>query len=202
MKLYYMPGACSLSPHIVALEAGLPLTLSKVSMADGKKTADGKDFATINPKGYVPALELDGGDVLTEGPAIVQYLADQKPAAGLLPESGVARYRVIEWLGFINSELHKTFATMFNPAAADGEKKNATETLNKRFKYVDEKLAGRQFLTGDKFTVADAYLFVVSGWAGFLKMDLSAYSNLGAFLGRVGARPKVQEAMKAEGLIK
>jgi glutathione S-transferase len=201
MKLYYMPGACSLSPHIVALEAGLPITLSKVSMADGKKTADGKDFAAINPKGYVPTLETDGGDVLTEGPAIVQYLADQKPGT-LLPAAGIGRYRVVEWLAFINSELHKTFGTMFNPSSSDGEKKNATETLNKRFKYVDEKLAGKQHLTGDAFTVADAYLFVVSNWANFVKMDLSAYPNLGAFLGRVASRPKVQEAMKAEGLIK
>jgi glutathione S-transferase len=201
MKLYYMPGACSLSPHIVALEAGLPITLSKVSMADGKKSADGKDFATINPKGYVPTLETDSGDVLTEGPAIVQYLADQKPGT-LLPASGMGRYRVVEWLAFINSELHKTFGSMFNPASTDSEKKNATETLNKRFKYVDEKLAGKQHLTGDAFTVADAYLFVVSNWANFVKMDLSAYPNLGAFLGRVAARPKVQEAMKAEGLIK
>jgi glutathione S-transferase len=202
MKLYYMPGACSLSPHIVALEAGLPLTLSRVSMADGKKTADGKDFAAINPKGYVPALELDSGDVLTEGPAIVQYLADQKPGAGLLPASGMARYRVTEWLAFINSELHKTFGTMFTPGASDAEKQNAVGTLQKRFKYVDEKLAGQQHLTGDAFTVADAYLFVVLGWAGFVKLDISPYSNIGAFLGRVGSRPKVQEAMKAEGLIK
>jgi glutathione S-transferase len=201
MKLFYMPGACSLSPHIVALEAGLPITLSKVSMADGKKTADGKDFTTINPKGYVPTLETDSGDVLTEGPAIVQYLADQKPGT-LLPASGMARYRVVEWLAFINSELHKTFGTMFNPNASENEKKNGVETLNKRFKYVDEKLAGKQHLTGDAFTVADAYLFVVLGWAGFVKLDISAYKNIGAFLGRVGSRPKVQEAMKAEGLIK
>ena len=200
MKLYYSPGACSLSPHIVALEAGVPFTLVKVQMND-KKTSDGKDFNTINPKGYVPALELDGGDVLTEGTAIVQYLADQKPATGLLPASGLPRYRVVEWLGFINSELHKTFGGLFNPGATDAEKQNAVGTLNKRFKYVDQQLAGKDYLTGGAFTVADAYLFVVMGWAGFLKIDLGPYSNITAFLGRAGSRPKVQEAMKAEGLI-
>ena len=200
MKLFYSPGACSLSPHIVALEAGLPVTLVKVQMND-KKTSDGKDFNTINPKGYVPALELDGGEILTEGPAIVQYLADQKPASGLLPASGLPRYRVVEWLSFINSELHKTFGGLFNPAASDVEKQTAIGTLNKRFKYVDQQLAGKDYLTGTTFTVADAYLFVVMGWAGFLKIDLGPYSNITAFLGRAGSRPKVQEAMKAEGLI-
>ena len=200
MKLFYSPGACSLSPHIVALEAGLPVTLVKVQMND-KKTSDGKDFNSINPKGYVPALELDGGEILTEGPAIVQYLADQKPASGLLPASGLPRYRVVEWLSFINSELHKTFGGLFNPGASDVEKQNAIGTLNKRFKYVDQQLAGKDYLTGSTFTVADAYLFVVMGWAGFLKIDLGPYSNITAFLGRAGSRPKVQEAMKAEGLI-
>lgn len=200
MKLYYAPGACSLSPHIVALEAGLPVTMVKVNFAD-KKTADGKDFNTVNPKGYVPALELDSGDVLTEGPAIVQYLADQKPASGLLPASGLGRYKVIEWLGFINSELHKVFGGMFNPAASDTEKQNSVAALNRRFTYVDEQLAGKDFLTGSGFTVADAYLFVVLGWAGFVKLDLSGYKNLTAFQGRVAGRPKVQEAMKTEGLI-
>lgn len=200
MKLYYSPGACSLSPHIVALEAGVPVTLVKVQMND-KKTSDGKDFNSINPKGYVPALELDGGDILTEGPAIVQYLADQKPASGLLPASGLPRYRVVEWLSFINSELHKTFGALFNPGATDTEKQNGIGTLNKRFKYVDQQLAGKDYLTGGTFTVADAYLFVVMGWAGFLKIDLGPYSNITAFLGRAGSRPKVQEAMKAEGLI-
>jgi glutathione S-transferase len=200
MKLYYAPGSCALSPHIVALEAGVEITPIKVNFAD-KKTSDGKDFNAINPKGYVPALELDNGDVLTEGPAIVQYLADQKPST-LLPAAGLGRYRVIEWLAFINSELHKTFGGLFNPNASDAEKQNAIATLNRRFKYVDEKLAGKQHVTGDAFTVADAYLFVVLSWAGFLKIDLSPYSNLTAFQGRVGGRPKVQEAMRAEGLIK
>lgn len=201
MKLYYAPGACSLSPHIVALEAGIPITLVKVQFND-KKTSDGKDFNTINPKGYVPALELDGGDVLTEGPAIVQYLADQKPGSGLMPASGIARYRVVEWLAFINSELHKVFGGMFNPAASDSEKQNGLAALNRRFTYVDAELAGKDYLTGSSFTVADAYLFVVLGWAGFLKIDLSAYKNLTAFQGRVGSRPKVQDAMRAEGLMK
>jgi glutathione S-transferase len=178
----------------------LPVQAVKVNFAD-KKAADGKDFNVVNPKGYVPALELDGGEVLTEGPAIVQYLADQKPSSGLLPASGLARYRVIEWLGFINSELHKTFGAMFNPKATDAEKANGVENLNKRFKYVDAQLAGKTYLTGDAFTVADAYLFVVLNWAGFVKLDMSSYKNIGAFLGRVGARPKVQEAMRAEGLI-
>ena len=204
MKLYYTPGACSLSPHIVALEAGLPLNLVRVQTApDGKKTAGPEDFLMINPKGYVPALQLDGGEVLTEGPAIVQYLANQKPGSDLMPPAGsLARYRVLEWLGFINSEIHKSFTPLFNPTASDQEKQAAKANLDRRFKYIEGKLAGAQHLTGAAFTVADAYLFVVLGWTRFVKIDLSSFDNITAYMGRIAARPKVQEAMRAEGLIK
>ena len=203
MKLYYTPGACSLSPHIVARELGLELELVKVDSAT-KKTADGRDYLAINPKGYVPALELDSGEVLTEGPAIVQYLADQKPAAGLMPpaDGSLARYRMLEMLAFISSELHKTYSPLFNPKSSPEMRQDREAYLRKRYPVVDKQLDGRRFLFGDQFTVADAYLFVVTNWARFLKIDLAEYPNLLAFQGRVAERPKVREAMAAEGLIK
>jgi glutathione S-transferase len=201
MKLYFAPGACSLSPHIVLREAGLNFELEQVNNQE-KKTKSGQDFWTVNPKGQVPVLELDNGEKLTEGPIVVQYLADQKPEAGLLPAAGsMDRYRVQEWLNFTTSELHKTFGPIFRPTTPEEFKKLSKENLGKRFDYLDKHLAGRQYLMGDKFTVADAYLFTVLRWTTRIQMDLAKWPNLKAYVDRVAARPKVQEAMKAEGLI-
>lgn len=200
MRLYFSPGACSLSPNIVAHEAGLALTLDKIT---NKKTADGQDFWAINPKGYVPALALDDGELLTEGTAIVQYLADLKPDANLIPAHGTReRYRVLEMLGFINSELHKTYSPLFNPATTEEARAERIAYLRKRYATIEAALEGKSYLFGEQFTVADAYLFTVTGWARFLKLDLSEFPNLMAFQGRVAARPAVQDAMAAEGLIK
>jgi glutathione S-transferase len=201
MKLYYAPGACSLSPHIVAQELGITLALEKVDFAT-KKLADGSDFLAINPKGYVPALHLDNGEVLTEGPAIVQYLADSKPDKGLAPANGsLPRYRLQEMLGYINSELHKTFSPLFNPKTLPEVRQEREEYLRKRFAPLDKRLADQPFLFGEQFTVADAYLFTVTNWSKFVKLDLSAFPNLLAFQGRVAARPAVQAALAAEGLL-
>jgi glutathione S-transferase len=202
MKLYFSPGACSLSPHIVLREAGLAFDLEQVDVR-AKKTAGGGDFFQVNPKGQVPTLLLDDGDILTEGPAIVQYIADKAPASKLAPAPGTKeRYHLAEWLNFITSELHKNFSPLFRPTTPEDYKPIARENLAGRFSYVDKKLAGRSFLMGDTFTVADAYLFVMTNWANSLHVDLTSWSNVGAFRERVLARPKVQEAMKAEGLIK
>jgi len=201
MKLYFAPGACSLSPHIVLREAGLNFELEQVNNQE-KKTKSGQDFWAVNPKGQVPVLELDNGEKLTEGPIVVQYLADQKPAAGLLPAAGsMDRYRVQEWLNFITSELHKSFGPIFRPTTPEEFKKISKENLGKRFDYLDKHLASRHYLMGDKFTVADAYLFTVLRWTARIQMDLGKWPNLKAYIDRVAARPKVQEAMKAEGLI-
>jgi glutathione S-transferase len=198
MKLYYKAGACSLASHIALRELGLPFEMVAVDLAK-KTTASGADFNAINPKGYVPALELDGGGVLTEGTAVLQYLADRKPAAGLAPANGtLERYRLQEWLGYINSELHKNFSPLFNPASTDAAKDGARANLTRRFKYVDAALAGRDYLLGSQFTVADAYLYTVFGWAGHVGIDTSAWKNLQAFHARVGARPAVQAAVAAE----
>ncbi|HXC54643.1 MAG TPA: glutathione transferase GstA [Rhizomicrobium sp.] len=198
MKLYYSPGACSLSPHIVAEEAGIALEYEKVDLKT-HKTASGADFYAINPKGYVPALALDDGSLLSEGPAIVQYLADLKPEADLIPRNGdVARYRVLEWLAYINSEMHKTFTPLFGPSSEE-VKADAREKLAKRFAFVDAALAGKDYLTGAQFTVADAYLFVMTSWAIFQKIAVP--DNVAAFRKRVTARPAVHAAMKAEGLV-
>jgi glutathione S-transferase len=202
MKLYYSPGACSLSPHIVACEAGIPVELEKVDLAS-HKTEKGQDFMAINPKGYVPALRLDDGSVLTEGPAIVQYLADQKPATGLAPAAGsIDRYRLQEWLTFIGTELHKSFGTLFNKASSDDAKQGAKTTIGKRLGYLNEQLASRQFLLDGKFTVADAYAFTIVNWTNFVGIDLKPYANLTAYMARVSGRPGVQEALKSEGLMK
>ena len=202
MKLYFSPGACSLSPHIVARELGIPLQLEKVDLK-ARKTASGRDFLQINPKGYVPALELDSGDVLTEGPAIVQYLADQKPEAGLAPANGtLARAHLQEMLNYISTELHKTYSPLFNPATSAETREERKEYLRKRFAYVDTVLAKRRFLLGDQFSVADAYLFTVTSWARHGDLDLSGYKALTDFQQRVAARPAVQAAMVEEGLIK
>jgi glutathione S-transferase len=201
MKLYYAPGACSLSPHIVARELGLPIQLQKVNTKD-KSMEGGGDFWKVNPRGYVPVLELDDGDKLTEGPAIVQYLADQKPEAGLAPKNGTKeRYHLQEWLNFLTSEVHKQFTPLFKPNTPDEYKKIAKENLANRFKWLDEQLAGKDYLTGKQFTVADAYAFVLLGWTKPTQIDLSQWPNLQAFHKRVAARPKVKEAMQAEGLI-
>jgi glutathione S-transferase len=202
MKLYYAPSACSLSPHIVAREAGLKIELEKVDNK-AKKTEKGTDYWQINPKGYVPALELDNGEILTEGPAIVQYLADKAPATKLVPPAGtLERSRVQEWLNFITSEIHKGFSPLFKPNTPDAYKPIVKETLGTRYAYLDKQLAGKQYLMGDQFTVADAYLFTVTRWATFTHVDLSQYGNVQAFMTRVAARPKVQEALQAEGLLK
>lgn len=202
MKLYFTPGACSLSPHIVLREAGLNFDLEQVDLAT-KKTKSGADYTQVNPKGQVPVLQLDNGEFLTEGPVIVQYLADQKPESGLVPRAGtLERYRVQEWLNFITSELHKTFSPLFRPNTPEEYKQIIKENLANHFSYLDQHLANKQYLMGDQLTVADAYCFVVVSWSKPMKIDLSAWPNLKAYLDRVAARPKVQEAMKAEGLIR
>jgi len=202
MKLYYSPGACSLSPHIVASEAGIPIELEKVDLAK-HKTEGGQDYLTINPKGYIPALRLDDGSILTEGPAIVQYLADQKPATGLAPAAGtIDRYRLQEWLTFIGTELHKSFGALFNPASSDDAKTTSKTAINKRLGYLNDQLANKQYLLGGNFTVADAYAFTIVNWTNFVGIDLKPYPNVVAYMSRVGGRPKVHEALKAEGLMK
>lgn len=202
MKLYYAPGACSLAPHIVACEAGLPVQLEKVDLKS-HKTESGADFLTINPKGYVPALQLDNGDVLAEAATVVQYVADQALQAHLAPTAGtLERYRLLEWLTFISSEIHKGFGPLWNPSAPDAAKEMAKQSLAKRFAYLDRVLADRLFLMGEQFTAADAYLFTVTNWANIHDVDLKPYGNLQAYMQRVLGRPGVQEAMRAEGLLK
>jgi glutathione S-transferase len=201
MKLYFSPGACSLSPHIILCESGLPFTLEKVDLR-AKTTASGADFNAINGKGYVPALDTGSGVVLTEGPAIVQFLADQVPGKQLVPPAGtLERYQVLEWLNFIGTEIHKNYSPLFNPAASDEVKNGARAALAKRYAWVEHKLGGADYLHGGQFTVADAYLFVVTNWAGMLKLDLSAFPGLQAFQRRIAARPAVQQALREEGLI-
>ena len=201
MKLYYSPGACSLSPHIVASEAGIDLDLEKVDLQT-RLTATGQDFSKINPKGYVPALQLDNGEVLTEGPAIVQYLADQKPASKLAPAAGTfERYRLQEMLTYLNSEIHKTYGPMFNPAIAPSDRADKVAYLQKRYALIEQQLGKHKFLLGDQFTIADAYLFTVTTWADHLKIDLSGFPKLQAFQKVIAARPAVQSALRAEGLI-
>lgn len=201
MKLYFSPGACSLSPHIALLEAGIAFDKEQVDLK-AKKTKGGNDFTAINPKGQVPTLQLDNGDILTEGPAIVQYIADQKPAANLVPAAGTtARYHLQEWLNFISTELHKGFSPLWRPTTPEEYKKIARETLAAKFTYLDKHFAKNKFLMGDSFTVADGYCFTVLNWAGMLKIDLSGYANLVAYRDRIADRPKVKEAMKSEGLL-
>jgi glutathione S-transferase len=202
MKLYYAPGACSLSPHIVSRELGIPVELKKVNTKD-KTIEGGGDYRKVNARGYVPALELDDGQVLTEGPAIVQYLADKKPDAALAPKPGsFERYRLQEWLNFLTSEIHKQFSPLFKPSTPEEYKRIAKENLATRFDWLDGQLAGKDYLMGKQFTVADAYAFVLLGWTKPTQIDLARWPNLAAFHQRVGARPKVQEALQAEGLLK
>jgi glutathione S-transferase len=202
MKLYYSPGACSLSPHIVLHEAGLPFD-AVLASTKTHKLQDGTDYYTINPKGYVPLLELDNGERLSEGPAIVQYIADQVPAKGLAPAAGtMARYRVIEWLNFISTELHKAFSPLFTPGMPEEAKTIYRGRLTGRFAWIDQQLVGKDYLMGDTFTVADAYLFTVLRWCPFVGVDVSSLADLNAYAARVAARPAVQAALKAEGLLK
>ncbi|HCV38705.1 MAG TPA: glutathione transferase GstA [Pseudomonas sp.] len=201
MKLFYSPGACSLSPHIVLNELDLPYTVEKVDLKT-HTTASGADFYTLNAKGYVPALLLDNGEVLTEGPAIIQYLAEHKPQANLLPPAGtLERARVQEWLNFIGTELHKTLAALFNPSISPEAKSKTIETFGKRLGFVDKALQGKDYLTGNAFSVADAYLFTIVNWAPMLKIDLSPWPTVVQFQQRVANRPAVQKTLKAEGLI-
>jgi glutathione S-transferase len=202
MKLYYSPGACSLSPHIVLREAGLPFTAVAVGLRD-KSMEGGGDFRTVNDKGYVPVLQFDDGAILTEGPAIVQYIADQAPASGLAPANGtLARYRLQEWLNFISTELHKQFSPLFAPDMPDAVKDAQRAKLGARFDWIVGKLGSQPYLMGDSFTIADAYLFTVLSWTKWVGIDLAQWPALAAYSARVAARPKVQEALKAEGLVK
>jgi glutathione S-transferase len=202
MKLYYAPGACSMSPHIVAREAGVPISLVKVDLK-GKKTVTGDDYSAISGKGYVPLLELDDGTRLTEGPAIVQYLADLAPEKKLAPANGtLARYQLQEWLNFITSELHKQFSPLFDPSMPEDAKEKFRAKLTQRFDWIERQLTGKPYLMGNDFTVADAYLFTVAGWSRHTGIDLARWPGLQAYLGRVAARPEVHHAMKEEGLIK
>jgi glutathione S-transferase len=202
MKLYYSPGACSLSPRIVASELGVTLAFEKVDTG-AKRTETGRDYWQINPKGYVPALELDDGALLTEGPAIVQYLSDLAPAAQLAPANGTfARVRLQEMLGYINSEIHKSYSPLFRketPAETRAERK---AYLQRRYEFVENILAKQPWLLGDRFSAADAYLFTVTRWAAGVDLDLTAFPALRAFQERVAARPAVQAALAAEGLLK
>jgi glutathione S-transferase len=202
MKLYYMPGACSLAPHIAFREAGLPFELEKVDGAT-KKTAGGDDYTAINPKGSVPAIKLDDGQVLTEATAIQQYIADKSPTKKLAPTAGTPeRYRLQEWLNYVASEMHKGIGQLFNKAMPDEYRETVKKGLaTRQLPYLEKALAGREYLM-DHFTVADGYLFTVLNWTKFHNIDLSAYPNISAFMKRVAARPAVQEAMKAEGLLK
>jgi glutathione S-transferase len=202
MKLYYSPGACSLSPHIALLEAGLPYDLVKVDLR-AKKLENGDDFLGINPKGQVPTLVLDSGEVVTEGPVIVQMIADKVAAKNLAPARDSAeRYKLQEWLTYINSEVHKSFGPMFSPVLADDAKAFFKDRVMGKFKYIDGALAGNDFLMGKQFTVADGYLFTMLAWAERMKFDLAAMPNLLAYKARVGARPAVQAALTKEGLMK
>lgn len=201
MKLYYSNGACSLSPHIVLRESGLPFDLVRASTKT-HALDDGSDYYAINPKGSVPLLELDNGERLTEGPAIVQYIADQAPDKHLAPANGtLARYRTQEWLNYITSEVHKGYSPLFRPTTPDEYKVIALDTLKKKYAYIDGKLDGKNYLMGEQFSVPDAYLFAVTNWASRVGLDLSEFKNVAAFMARMMARPSVQAALKAEGLM-
>lgn len=201
MKLYYSPGTCALSPHIVAREAGIPIDLVKVNLKSKTVAKDG-DYWDVNPKGYVPALELDDGQVLTEGPAIVQYLADLVPAAGLAPANGsFERVRLQETLNYLTSEIHKAYSPLFKDDVLPVVREERLEYLKRRYALIEKQLEGRSYLFGERFTVADAYLFTLTRWARAVKLDLSGFANLEAFQKRVGSRKAVLAALRAEGLI-
>ena len=201
MKLYYSPGACSMAPHIVAREAGHTLNLEKVDIPN-KKTADGGDYWKVNPKGYVPALMLDDGQVITEVGVICQYLADQKPESGLVPAFGtIARYHQMEALNFAATEIHKQIGALFNPKLTPEMKEVQLGTIERRFNALEKMLDGKPYIMGDGFSAADAYLFTVLNWTKMHNIDVSKWPNIKGFMNRVAARPKVQETMKAEGLL-
>jgi glutathione S-transferase len=202
MKLYYSPGACSLAAHIVAREGGLDFELIKVDLA-AYKTEAGDDYLAINPRGYVPAIKLDDDEVYTEAAAVVQYLGEQAPQAGLVPPPGSKeRFQVNQWVAFVAAELHKTFSPwLFQAKGADSTKQASRDKLGRRFAELDRRLATRAYLTGDTFTVADAYAFTIVNWSNFVEVDLAPYLNLSAYMARVAARPKVREALVAEGLV-
>ena len=202
MELYYAPGACSLATHIVSREAGLPVDLVRVDTAT-RKTETGADYLAINGKGYVPAIRFDDGEIMTEVATLVQVLADKNPGAGLAPALGTPeRYRLMEWLTFIGSELHKGFAPLWYPTMPEAVKIAIKERLAMRFAWLEQQLAGRDYLMGARFSVADAYAFTILNWAGMLNVDLASYPNIRAFTVRIAARPKVQEALRAEGLLR
>jgi glutathione S-transferase len=202
IKLYYAPGVCSLSPHIVLRETNTPFALVKTDIR-AKKVEDGSDFFTVNPNGYVPALKLDDGTILTEGPAIVQYIADKAGATSLAPANGtLERYKLQSWLNFVSTELHKGFSPLFNPKMPAEGKAVVGERLHERFAYLEKHLSAHDFLMGSQFTLADAYLFTVLGWTKPLAIDMGRYPNLEAYRARILARPAVRDAMRAEGLIK
>lgn len=202
LKLYYSPGACSLSPHIALCEAGLQFELEQVD-TKAKKTKAGADFLAINPNGYVPALKIADGQVLTEGPAIVQWIADQRPESHLAPANGTfERSRLQQWLNFISTEIHKSYSPLFSAETPEAYKTITKDKLFKRYAYVNDQLKGKHFLLGNHFTVADGYLFTVTNWANFLKLDLSEFREVAQFSDRVHSRPKVLQALKAEGLAK
>jgi len=200
MKLYYAPGACSQAPHIVAREAGLPVELVQVEFPS-KRTPDGGSLYDVNPKGAVPALKLDDGNVLTENAVILQYLADQAPDSALaLPRSGIDRYRQLEWLNFIATELHKGFGPLWNPATPDAFKEATREALGKKFDYLQQQIGEGPYILGDRFSILDAYAFAVLNWTRIHQIDIGRWPGLAAYLGRVAARPAVQETLRAEGL--
>jgi len=200
MKLYYFPGACSLAPHIVLCETGVAYELESVDLTN-KITASGVDFMTINPKGCVPALQLENGQILTEAQVIVQYLADQAPDKHLVPLAGsIARYRVMEWLGYISTDLQKGFAPLFNPDTTDATRTTVMLNLERQFDYLASHLENAEYLVGDRYTIADAYLFTVLSWAPYVEIDLAEWPELTGYLARIAQRPAVKAAMKAEGL--
>jgi len=202
MKLYYFSGACSLASNISLREAGLEFELVRLDRRT-RKTADGLDFHEVNPKGYVPALRLDSGEVLTENVAVLQYIADRNPAAKLAPPAGtMERYHLIEWLGFISSEIHKNFSPLFREDAHEEVKQYARRNLTGRLDYLNRAMGEGPYLMGDTFTVADAYLYTVLGWAHFVKVDLAQWLQLQRYVERVGGRPHVVEALKSEHLQK
>jgi glutathione S-transferase len=201
MKLYFAAGACSMAPHIALREAGYTFDLEKVDFAK-KRTASGENYASINPKGYVPALRLDNGEILTEVAVILQYLADQKPESGLAPKmETMERYRLMEWLNFVSSEIHKQLGPLFNAKITGEWRENQLNLLARRFDFLSEQLNGKPYLMGDPFSLADAYLFTVLNWSPMLKVDLGKWPNLQSYIRRVAARPAVKETMRAEGLL-
>lgn len=200
MKLYFAPGACSMATHIALRETGQSFDLEQVNLAT-KETESGEDFTKVNPKGYVPALRLDNGEILTEAAVTLQYVADQNPASGLVPEAGsMERYRLMEMLNFISTEIHKSFGALFNPNITAAHKEHQLALIEKRCDVLSEQLEGKPYLTGGSFSVADAYLFTVLGWSKMLEVDMTKWPILTDYLGRIAARPAVKEAMKAEGL--